>query len=276
MKIEDLPTLDWNPLATPEPPQTEAAHRVTVAADLFARSVKSETIRAVWDAMWQTPQHTFVVWASDVERARTWTERNACVRHFNWVHGGAQPPMKPGEIIHMDTLYGRGRCGWDNNGVQQNNGYGCSHPENNEDGSCFTFACPIAYSAGICQNCEKPEDDCTCDDYSENVDRLVLWRRPRYALARNVILGARIVHQGEAEGVLLALSGACAMERAVELSPGVDASVWIAERHARYARELKTSNVYHDARILWEVREGMWRRTAPEKKRRLAIVAATQ
>ncbi len=274
MKLEDLPTLDWNPLAQSEPPQTEAAHRVTVTADLFARSVKSETIRAVWDAMWATPQHTFVVWASDVNRAAKWTERNACNRHFNWAHCGAQPPMVPGEIIYMDTLYGRGLCGWDNNGVEQNNGYGCSHPENNEDGSCFGFACPIAYSAGLCSNCTKPEDDCTCKRYHENEELLVLWRRPRYALARNVILGARITHQGEAEDILFALSQACAMERVVELSPGVDASTWIDERHARYARELKTSNVYHDARIMWEVRDGVWRRTAPEKKRRLAIVGA--
>lgn len=270
----DLPEIDWNPLVTPEPPKIETAHRVIVTADLFARAMKSEVIRAVWDAMWQTPQHTFVVWASDVNRALKWTERNACVRHFNWVHDGAQSPMKPGEIIHMDTLYGRGRCGWTNNGVEHNNGYGCAHPENSEDGSCFTFACPIAYSAGLCQNCEKSEDDCTCDDYDENVDRLVLWRRPRYALARNVILGARVARQGEAEDILHALSQACAMERAVELAEGVDVSAFVAEKHAQYERDLR-GNVYHDGRILWTVRGGVWERTDSQKKRRLPIVGQT-
>jgi len=30
--------------------------------------------------------------------------------------------------------------------IEENNGYGCSHPES-EEGKCYTFSCPIAVSA---------------------------------------------------------------------------------------------------------------------------------
>ncbi len=54
-------------------------------------------------------------------------------------------------VIHLDTLVMW--CGWFTNDVETNNGYGCTHPkqedtetnsEGKEEGRCFPFSCPIA------------------------------------------------------------------------------------------------------------------------------------
>ena len=48
-------------------------------------------------------------------------------------------------VISIDDL--RRGCGFATSqgpGAEANNGYGCSHLENSEDGRCHTYACPVA------------------------------------------------------------------------------------------------------------------------------------
>lgn len=59
-------------------------------------------------------------------------------------------------IIYFDNLWTHDFCGYFNSDTDLNNGYGCDHPENEEkeycdimkreQGKCYTFSCPIAYS----------------------------------------------------------------------------------------------------------------------------------
>lgn len=57
--------------------------------------------------------------------------------------------IKKGEVVHIDQLVRE--CGWFQGGTEANNGYGCSHPCQEErdgetnQGCCFAFSCPLAW-----------------------------------------------------------------------------------------------------------------------------------
>jgi len=257
----------WNPIGEGIAPLAswKRPRRVRLAHDLFDKNVNDETIVAAWDAMWAAPKHRFLVVTDDTLRLRDWTWENACQRHFNWSGRDHMPTLDPGDHVYMDELYYRGRCGWVNDGIDDNNGYGCAHPENESDGECHTYECPIAYSAGLCENCENAEDDCTCENYSENHELMELWRRPRYAVAGNVWIGTRVNSLDEAEERLPKFQQAKGAVRFVECAPGVDIGPWVR----RGADVTGSSHGDEDWSIGWVVTNGVWSPTDGMVSRRM-------
>lgn len=248
----------WHPLSqgTDLLQRWKRARRVRLAHDLFDLRINSETIRPAWDAMWAAKDHRFLVTTIHPKRLRTWASRNASARRFGWIDFDRQPTMHPGDVIHMDELYYRGRCGWVDYGGDRNNGYGCAHPENEENGECHTFACPIAYSAGLCANCDAHEDDCTCGDFYEDEDLMELHSRPRRAVAGNVWIGTRVSTRDEAAARIPDLMRTKGAVRYVESVPGLDLREWI-----RKGAELSTdrgSSHSVNWSISWVVINGVW------------------
>lgn len=153
---------------------------VNSMSDLFHESVPDEFIAKVWDVMWACPQHTFQILTKRPERMMKWVSENAFMMDFGWTED-ERKPMVCGLETHIDTLFGRNRCGWANSDTEKNNGYGCDHPEQEDvedgQGRCFSFTCPIA---------------CETEDESEEMK---LHSRPRYAFAKNVWLGTSVENQ---------------------------------------------------------------------------------
>ena len=79
---------------------------------------------AFFDNAFQHPRRTYWVQPVDVQVAREWMHENAYLKHFGWIRDC--PPMKKWDRIDLDTLYGRGRCGW------EGEGWTCNHPENDD------------------------------------------------------------------------------------------------------------------------------------------------
>lgn len=149
-------------------------------SDLFHESVPDEFITKVWDVMWACPQHTFQILTKRPDRMKKWVSENAYMMDFGWTEEERQP-MVYGLETHIDTLFGRNRCGWANSETDENNGYGCDHPKQedvkNGQGRCFSVSCPIAFET---------------EDESEEMK---LHSRPRYAFAQNVWLGTSVENQ---------------------------------------------------------------------------------
>lgn len=170
--------------------------------DMFGEKVEPAWVRQVWDVMWKASQHTFIILTKRPDRMQTWAQENASMRHFGWGDETKHSPMKPGDLIPMDELYHRARCGWANG--QED--YVCDHPDKarpTDEETCFDYDCPIAYPAAR-EDIEERDPNMFADNYapypdSEPTDWVVLHSRPRYAFASNVWLGVSVTNQQDAD-----------------------------------------------------------------------------
>ena len=199
--------------------------------DLFGEQVDPEWVRRVWDVMWQANHHTFVVLTKRADRMRDWVRENASMRHFGWGKVEECAPMQPGDLMPMDSLYHRQRCGWANEAEP----YRCDHPDQEyktqEEENCVDHSCPIAYAA-YREDIQEKDPDLYASDYesypdAEPKDWVVLHSRPRYAYAHNVWLGTSITNQADANERIPWLLKTPAAVRLVSLEP-MQAPVWLA------------------------------------------------
>lgn len=251
----------WSPLARNSARALKAIPNgaiVRVSDDLFAPGVRDATRSRTWDAMWASPKVTFLVETRRLRALFDWTREHASVRSFGWGYGMA--PMECGEVIDLDTLFYRNRCGWADGRAPVNNGYGCAHPkakDSSEPGACFSWVCPIAEDVGGCIHCGKDEEDCTCErgfESSEENPRMELHERPRDAMAANVWVGTTLRHGDNAGELVHLLRMAPAWRRFVRLVGDVAPP-----------RGMRGSHEPWD--IHWTVRRGVWTAT----RRRLPI-----
>lgn len=254
----------WSPLARGNASALRAIADgavVRVADDLFASSVRDATRSRAWDAMWSRPKVNFLVETRRLRALCDWTREHASVRSFGWAD--SMSPMEHGEIIDMDTLFYRNRCGWADGKAEVNNGYGCAHPrasKSDEPGACFSWTCPIAYETPVCMECGEGEDECACEggyQSSEENPRMELHERPRDAMAGNVWLGTTLRHGDDAEDLVHLLRLSSAWRRFLRLPAA-----------APTPRGLRGSHEPWD--IHWTVRRGVWTAT----RRRLPIAKA--
>lgn len=234
-----------------------------VARDLFAGDVDDGQRAAAWDAMWSHPRVTFLVEAADVEAMRLWVLDHASRRNFHyWSPPGA--PTERGELVDIDTLFGRGVCGWSDVDSDEHNGYGCAHPRSGrtaEPGACFAHSCPIAWETPICGRCGEGEDDCACPEGYESTEENPMMRlheRPRDAMAGNVWLGVRATPGAGLRDRLWSLKLADAGARFVRVDTRREADA-VARRLARARRgaEPDAWGLAHD--VEWVVLGDEWR-----------------
>jgi hypothetical protein len=172
----------------------------------------------LFNEAFQHPRRKYVVHPVDKEVAAEWLKENTYMTNFTWCAGAKSfekrlaeaGSLRCGELIHLDTLYYRDRCGW------QAGNWHCDYPYEKEDAEeceeddceeceelgkdeqgeqlhkrlCFSFNCPIAYEAdrddikkldpGLYKSDYKPYPDETPQDW------MVLHSRPRYAYVPNV------------------------------------------------------------------------------------------
>lgn len=108
--------------------------------DLFGDWVQDEWIDACFDTMWLTPRHTHQILTKRPDRMVRYVRERASRQCFGWTDIDRRP-MKPNDIVHLDTLQYRNECGF------ACGDWGCDHPSNDskgEDGSCHKYECPIA------------------------------------------------------------------------------------------------------------------------------------
>lgn len=258
----------WNPLASGARRALQSVKDgsvVRVVADLFAPGVGHARVSRAWNAMWARPEVTFLVETRRVRPLFRWTLDHASRRSFGW--GDNLPPMRCGELVDLDTLFYRNRCGWKDSDTDINNGYGCAHPrakKSDEPGACFAWTCPIAYKNLACEQCGEGEDDCACADgyhYDEGNPDMELHERPRDAMAANVWVGTSI-RPGDRDAAdrVHMLAMARAWRRFVRLVGGAPMPPGHATRDGDE----------HD--VHWTVRRGVWAETPP--KRRLPLAKA--
>jgi hypothetical protein len=83
------------------------------------------------------------------------------------------PYAQVGDIVSIETMFYKNLCGWANHHGKGNNGFCCSHPDQEEggdgEGYCYSFSCPIARELyndelqaldidGLWEGCYDPEN----------------------------------------------------------------------------------------------------------------------
>lgn len=155
----------------------------------------------LFDEAFTHPHRRYEVVAVDPFIAYEWVRENASMRHFGW-GSDEKSHMRMGDLIHMDTLYYRERCGWvtdcgELNAVS-NNGYLCDFPPDANSETCqytgkrlcMPYQCPVAYEADR-EDIRRKDHDLWRTDYKpypdeQPTDWMVLYARPRYAAVANV------------------------------------------------------------------------------------------
>jgi protein gp37 len=173
-------------------------------SDLFHEKVKDKWIRKIFDKIWQNPQHTFQILTKRPEKMKEFVKNWAYQKWFGWGPDANKNPMKCGEIVYLDNLFDRNDCGWATSKdiANDNNGYLCLHPDNEEKtdnptvNKCFTWACPIATKGVNKKDIPLDErDDYEYDDdgfTSESEELMILHSRPRHAFVQNLWLGVTV------------------------------------------------------------------------------------
>jgi hypothetical protein len=176
----------------------------------------NEAAANLFNEAFQHPRRKYVIQPVNQEIAAQWLKENTNMVKFVWCAGvksfetrlNEAGPLRCGELIHLDTLYHRNRCGW------AAGSYHCDHPDHpdaelcdvkdceecgvDEQGQprhkclCHAFACPLAYEADR-DDIKKLDPDLYRTDYkdypgAEPHDWMVLHSRPRYAYAPNVLV----------------------------------------------------------------------------------------
>ncbi len=162
----------------------------------------------IFDEAFQHPRRKYVIQPVDAEVARRWLCEHANIVNFVWC-GGAKSlrerlaeggALHPGQLIHLDTLYYRNRCGWMD--VSEGADYTCDAPPGDDTDTdsangkrrCFAWNCPIAYEAGR-EDIRRKAPELFKSDFKPYPDQkpdddMVLHSRPRYAYVPNVtVLG---------------------------------------------------------------------------------------
>lgn len=172
----------------------------------------SDSARAFFDDAFLHPRRKYVVQPLDANVARRWLSDNATMLRFSWADGAT--PMQFGDLIHMDELYYRNRCGWvtDTSKFEScdNNGYLCDFPDDRQvehlwpdNGGetcsqtgkrlCYPWQCPVAIEACV-EDIKRKYPDLYRSDYKGEPledtagDWMILEVRPRRALVANVIV----------------------------------------------------------------------------------------
>lgn len=163
----------------------------------------------IFDEAFQYPRRKYKIIPTDKDVATKWLRENANTVNFVWCGGvknlnqrlAEGGPLHMGQLIPLDNLYGRERCGWiDYDGEA----YDCNAPErdgedvllNDETGKrlCLANNCPIAHEADR-EDIRIKDPELYRSDYKPYpdetpVDWMVLHSRPRYAYVPNItVLG---------------------------------------------------------------------------------------
>lgn len=174
-----------------------------------------EAAKALYDEAWAHPRRKYTIIPADPEVAWHWIFNNASMLNFGWptssnfdVHLKELGPMQPGDLISLDTMYYRNRCGWvysDNEADTEDEEYVCYHPdtenseENTESGKrrkCFSWNCPLAHEADR-EDIRKRDPEFYKSDFKPYPDEqphdwMILHKRPRYAYVPNItVIGVK-------------------------------------------------------------------------------------
>lgn len=159
----------------------------------------------IFDYAFRHPKTHLIIIPKDQRIALEWLEENAYLRHFGWGDPSEYPPMRYGDLMHLDELYYRDRCGY------AGRDFTCTHPEEGEEDEkgrrlCFATDCPLAYRAGCTDFKERDPDlykEYNCG-YSEEEDEeiddtsewMILIRRPREAYVENITVEGLSIKSG--------------------------------------------------------------------------------
>lgn len=170
----------------------------------------TDAARTLFDQAFEHPENTYIVQPIDTDVARAWLQENAFMLNFGWATDNTFQTrlqrlgaMYFYQVIGLDTLYYRNRCGWQADDEEgDNNGYLCDYPPDMHtercsvtgNRLCHTWQCPIAYQADR-EDIRLYDPSSYASDYAndpeqEPEDEMVLIKRPRYAYVPNVhVLG---------------------------------------------------------------------------------------
>lgn len=183
--------------------------------DLFHDSVRNKDLRLVWDHLWGHPHHTFMVLTKRPERMLDFVSAWGRRRHFDWCDWEKRAPIKCGDVLPIDELYGRGTCGWKCLTGKAWEEEKCGHPKHEERydrdlGECFASCCPIAY---VLSEGDPEFEEGFSEDYW-----MKLHSRPRKAYVENVWLGVTVCNADE-KGKIDDLRATPAAKRFISFEP---------------------------------------------------------
>lgn len=187
----------------------------------------TQAVEDLFNEAFQHPRRTYVVQPVDVDIATEWLKKNTNMVNFVWCAGVKSfekrleeaGPLHLREIIHLDELYYRNRCGWaagdwhcdhpndeHSEECQEKGCEECEELEPDKAGEpqhkrlCSAWNCPIASEADR-DDIRKLYPDLYRSDYepypdAEPHDWMVLHSRPRYAYVPNIqVLGCEQVRR---------------------------------------------------------------------------------
>ena len=186
-----------------------------------------EAVERVFNQAFRHPEQQYTIQPTNEEQASAWLKEYTDTVNFVWCAGvksfeqrlAEAGPLHNEQLIHLDTLYGRNRCGW------AAGSYHCDHPDHadaeicqdrdceeceelgkDDQGQprhkclCFASNCPIASQVTL-EDLRKL-DPSLAEEYKDSDegescgDWMVLDARPRYAYVPNVtVLGCERVHR---------------------------------------------------------------------------------
>ena len=183
-------------------------------------------VETLFNEAFQHPEQTYIVQPVDVQIAAQWLSEFTSMVNFTWSAGTKSfeqrlqqaGPMRFEQLIHLDELFYRNRCGW------AARSYHCDHPDhadaelcaendceecttlgNDEQGQprrkclCFASGCPIAAQADR-EDMKRLDPDLWESDYKDSEyepeEWMILPSRPRYAYVPNItVLGCEHVRR---------------------------------------------------------------------------------
>jgi hypothetical protein len=100
-----------------------------------------EAVMKLFNEAFQHPRRRYTIHPVDKDVAATWLRENTWMTNFTFEkrlnEAGA---LRCGELIHLDELYYRERCGW------AAGHYHCDHPDKEDAAEC---------EDGECEECEE-------------------------------------------------------------------------------------------------------------------------
>lgn len=193
----------WNgqvaivPGALDIPKKWKAPRTVFVGSmtDPFHKRIHTADLRRLWDVMWSTPQHTYIILTKRYERAAKWLVAHAYRRQFGRTEE-TRLPFRFERIMYYENAIEFDECGWYRPDYDSA-AYDCRHPRN-MDAGCYVQSCPLGVpvdgkSELLAIGKHEADYHWIADEdggfYAEDPDMIRLYERPRRAMAANVWLG---------------------------------------------------------------------------------------
>nr|VFJ90877.1 MAG: Phage protein Gp37/Gp68 [Candidatus Kentron sp. LFY] len=169
--------------------------------DLFHPDVPFDFIDRIFDTIWHTPRHRYLLLTKRTDRMVEYIQERAYRRTFGWTDYG-RGAYYPGQFEHYEDIVMRDMCGYRGDLDENQDWNGCNHPEiaglpDEYENGCSPYECPIASIASDRESLEKIgvaddyefEPDGEGGEYAPDCEWMRIHDRPRHAWPGNLCLG---------------------------------------------------------------------------------------